>query len=268
MPTSSESYALAQAFREEEERLGDEYKDQFLALWAIWVTAQSSDDRRRWLTLNVDLIRRFRARSVASGRRYFLSARENDTGDPRTVPAGEPVHLDDDAKILRNLLDRSAGVYRRARLVGLDDLEAIEKARDAAASSGARMVLSGGRKTVDQLSADDVAVLGWMRVPDADPCFWCSMLVSRGAVYRSADAAGREVNDRFVGDGMFKFHDNCDCTAMPVFSRTDFMSAEAAKLREIWNKTYGTKGKTHSGHTVTGVAHFRAVLEGRAPLPT
>lgn len=257
MPASSESYRLAQAQRDDQLRNAESYKAEFAALWVLWKAAQSPAQRRAWLAANVNLIKRYRARAQAIALRYYQRARAMDSGT--SLPELPPINQASDADLVKNLLDRSAGVYKKARLTGLDELQAEERARKATEASGARLVLNGGRDAIEQTEKSDRDAIGWMRVSDGDPCpEFCAVMVSRGAVYRSRKTAGESANDRFVGAGMFKFHDNCGCTVAPVFTRSEFMSAEAERLRNIWDET--TAGK--SGADARN--EFRRALEGRA----
>lgn len=256
MPASSESYRLAQAQRDEQRRNSESYKAEFAALWVLWKAAQTPAQRRAWLSANVNLIKRYRARSQAIALRYYQRARGMDAG--ASLPELPPIHQASDETLVKNLLDRSAGVYKKARLSGLDELEAEERARAATEASGTRLVLNGGRKAVNETGKSDRDAIGWMRVSDGNPCpEFCAVMVSRGAVYRSRKTAGENANDRFVGAGMFKFHDNCGCTVAPVFTRSEFMSPEASRLRKLWDET--TAGL--SGADARN--EFRRVLEGR-----
>lgn len=82
-------------------------------------------------------------------------------------------------------------------------------ARDPA-SSLARMgsvvdaaALQDGRDTIIHNSVRDRSGPRWARVPVGKTCAFCIMVASRGAVYRSADTAGRD------------FHAACDCQPVP-----------------------------------------------------
>ena len=84
-----------------------------------------------------------------------------------------------------------------------------ESGARASAAEG-RMAMNGARGVVfDAINADPKA-LGWARVSDGDPCYFCAMLLSRGFVYKSESSAT-------FGDGDL-YHDNCQCSAVPVFS--------------------------------------------------
>jgi hypothetical protein len=259
MPASPESFRLAQQHRDDQLANSEGYKAEFATLWAFWSVVQSPAQRRSWLAANVNLIKRYRARAQAIARRYYQRARVLDAG--AVLPELPQVEPASDAELVRNLLDRSAGVYKRARLVGLDEFEAAERARAAAEAAGERLVLNGGRDAIEQIGNADRDAIGWMRVSDGDPCSFCSLIVSRGAVYESRATAGGNANSRFVGAGMFKFHDSCGCTVAPVFTRNEFMSAEAKNLRDIYDEA--TVGK--SGAEARN--EFRRALEGRTDGP-
>lgn len=67
--------------------------------------------------------------------------------------------------------------------------------------------LQVGRDTVIQNSVRDKSSPRWARIPVGKTCAFCVMLGSRGAVYRSADTAGRD------------FHAACDCQPVPSWDR-------------------------------------------------
>lgn len=76
-----------------------------------------------------------------------------------------------------------------------------------------RLVLQPGRDSFAQSAGRDPVRTAWARVPSgATTCKWCVMLAGRGADYGDAVAAG-DMND---------FHDNCDCTQVPIRSRSDW----------------------------------------------
>jgi hypothetical protein len=105
-------------------------------------------------------------------------------------------------------------------------------------------VLESGREVVRNAAESDDDAIGWIRVPDEDPCSWCAMLASRGAVYRSEGTAGRDKNDKFIGEGQFKWHDHCGCTAIAVFDPDDPHLKNAEDLYDQWlRETQGYSGK-------------------------
>lgn len=231
MPATLEDYQLAQAHRRDQAVIQRGYTDEAAALWVLWATSSGEPEQRQmWLRQNIQLIRAWRNRSAIRGQRFAREAYRLDKG--RDLPQKAIKH-EPDSVLVRDLLDRSAGVYRKARLRGLDELVAQERAQAASLASGGRLVQAGGRDAIEQSGKP----LGYMRVSDGDPCSFCALILSRGAVFKSELTAGADANDRFAGDGMFKFHDNCGCTVLPIYSRTDFMSADAQRFRDLWDET-------------------------------
>lgn len=110
----------------------------------------------------------------------------------------------------------------------------VDRARASMArtlpAAGARLVLAGERGTVMATVRDSSNIVGWRRVTDADPCAFCALLASRGAVYSKST----------VG---FDAHDGDDCTAEPLYEHEDEPES-VLELQDQWRKaTEGTSGK-------------------------
>lgn len=104
------------------------------------------------------------------------------------------------------------------------------------AGSAERLVLAGERDTVDATVEESDEIVGWRRVSDGDPCAFCAMLVSRGAVYKDARSAG---DTRFGGTA---YHDRDGCTAVPLYEHEE-EPAEVADLYQQWlDATAGKSG--------------------------
>lgn len=71
-----------------------------------------------------------------------------------------------------------------------------------------RLVLQPARETIADSVRRDPAKARWARVPGrSDPCRFCRMAASRGAVYHSQATAG----------GMNRWHSKCGCVPTPVW---------------------------------------------------
>lgn len=108
--------------------------------------------------------------------------------------------------------------------------------------------MNGARNATNQVSARDPRVIGWVRQhgKSDQPCYFCSMLISRRVLYRSEQSAGknRAVADsgaKFLGNGIAKFHDNCHCTVEALYSDESF--GTTAKFAQ--NRYYGDLWDTH-----------------------
>lgn len=67
-----------------------------------------------------------------------------------------------------------------------------------------RSIAAQHRETIMRSSIADPAAKGWRRVGVGDSCDFCSMLLSRGAVYTEASVR-------------FRSHDHCNCAAAPAW---------------------------------------------------
>ncbi|MFG1602855.1 hypothetical protein [Actinoplanes sp. NPDC049265] len=134
-------------------------------------------------------------------------------------------------------IDTSAPANEVDRL--RDDAHRRAGTRQAAAAE--RLVMNGARSAAWTLIDRDRRALGYVRLSrSGTPCGWCAMLISRGAVYKSARTAQYADGDAY--------HDNCHCYAEPVFARDQFTgSARYALNREygaLWPQvTQGLSGK-------------------------
>lgn len=132
--------------------------------------------------------------------------------------------------------------YRLA--VDLDNYreKALTTAGSLAAGAAQRVVLNAGREVVDEIAKKDRRAIAYARLSGTGtPCGWCAMLISRGPIYRSSASAG--------GDDGRKYHDNCNCFAMPIYSIEQFNDDPQFDLnRELageWaSVTKGLRGKS------------------------
>ncbi|MGW2089665.1 VG15 protein [Streptomyces sp. NPDC001880] len=182
-------------------------------------------------------------------------------------------------------IDRLQRSQQRGRLDDVDflaDLNAVMRDAGARAAGAAdRDAQMGGRDLLDAYVRADRAVLGWARVTAPNPCWFCAILASRGAVYRSAwtaryrgSGSGRRtlgadlpqgwedwspsrLADWEASRGVNRFHDNCHCTLIPVYSREDWIPPESQAFRELYyESTRGLSGPAAR-------AAFRAAVEAR-----
>ncbi|UQA92870.1 VG15 protein [Streptomyces halobius] len=183
----------------------------------------------------------------------------------------EPVEAHDRAAVaslvsqgpakLRQGVAQAATEQTRGRLDDAGFLQELEDAVDTAGrtSAGAadREALRAGRDLIDQASKRDRRAVGWARVTDGNPCAFCAMLASRGAIYSSqaTAAGGGRRKPRGSADGrvranrrppvsredLTRYHYGCHCQTVPVFSRNDFMTPDARRFDREWREV--TRGK-------------------------
>lgn len=119
--------------------------------------------------------------------------------------------------------------------------EAHAQAGARQAAAAARIAQNGSRAEIWTTAQYDKRTVGYVRLSrTGTPCGWCAMLISRGAVYKSEQSAQYADGD--------KYHDNCNCYAMPIFSREQYGSSDLFKVNReyavLWPKvTKGLSGK-------------------------
>ncbi|WP_245938825.1 VG15 protein [Actinacidiphila glaucinigra] len=118
-----------------------------------------------------------------------------------------------------------------------DDSHRQAGARQAAAAS--RVAMNGARSSNWTHMTRDRRALGYVRLSrTGTPCGWCAVLISRGPVYKSRESALFKDGD--------KYHDNCNCYAMPIWNRDQYQSSELTALSRqymaLWPEV--TKGKS------------------------
>lgn len=114
-----------------------------------------------------------------------------------------------------------------------------------AAGAASRHVLDGGNRSALRLIEDNARLIGYIRVTDGDPCYFCAMLASRGPVYRTPKRAGSNVRgtrnpsgragEAFTGAGAWKVHDNCACTVEPVYTTDTGWPGRGREFQQLWN---------------------------------
>ncbi|AIG78458.1 Phage protein 13 [Amycolatopsis japonica] len=223
-----------------------------LVLQLVGIFRAPKLSRRDWGNLlaalypHVDDARR---QAAELGREFFDSQREQHLPDlPRhntLLPAYHPEWFAEAMEPARLALSRPG---------------APEEAAAQVALRAAKEVENGGRRAILRAVDADPVVRGWARVATGrETCGWCMMLVSRGPVYTSADAAGLDLNDTsaaelwqkaesgdlesrdVIDELMTRWHPGCDCKVVPVFKISDWPGRDAWKRAEDAWKKY-TKG--------------------------
>jgi hypothetical protein len=153
-------------------------------------------------------------------------------------------------------------IKHSTRVLTLDDQsltagiekQVMDNAKTNTTGTGVKIATEGGRDAVQQqVQMADVVpelelsrrrhqkVIGYARFTDGNPCYFCAMLASRGAVY-SANSF-REISKHF-GDNIAAVHDHCKCSLRPVFRTEDSMDERAKYFRAQWDKlTANESGK-------------------------
>ncbi|WP_394615890.1 hypothetical protein JNUCC0626_40170 [Lentzea sp. JNUCC 0626] len=140
----------------------------------------------------------------------------------------------------KNLERKLKAIDTDAPATDVDELreDAHRRAGTRQAAAAERVAMDGARSTVWMLAQRDKRVVGYARISrTGTPCGWCAMLISRGAVYKSAEGSSSDLS---FGD-LDKYHDGCHCYAEPIYSREQFDNSPLTAL----NRRYKAEWKSH-----------------------
>ncbi|WP_406087408.1 hypothetical protein [Kitasatospora purpeofusca] len=105
--------------------------------------------------------------------------------------------------------------------------EFLESLKTGSSGAGGMLVQDGGRDAIHAALQDDPGALGYYRKTDASPCYFCALMASRGAVYKSRRTAA------------FGPHPHCHCQVVPIFSRRYQLPAENDAFARMWKRFGG-----------------------------
>lgn len=149
----------------------------------------------------------------------------------------------------------------KPRLDLLDDDEPVPTViiEEAVAVAERHAQEAGRQAVIDAARHDDRAIGYARRLVGAVNCAFCSMLASRGPVYRSAESAlirheGRGRNAVPTGE---PFHNRCNCQVVPVYNRDDWPGRDQyLELQRAWRE-----------HANGNLADWRRYLASRTKQP-
>lgn len=139
--------------------------------------------------------------------------------------------LPPDAAIETSLRVMGPVAFKKHMTLSGDPASSLQTMGTQLSGTAASRALDGDRETFMATFAERPQLVGYRRVTSANPCSFCLMLVSRGAVYSKETAS-------------FQAHTpNCRCSAEPLYDHED-ESPDVLALREQWNDvTAGLSGK-------------------------
>lgn len=213
----AQQVALTEQYRQAQIQIRAQALRDFATLWTLW----KGDDAtfQQLVSAATVLVRAYRQISAAAATAYYTAFRQAAEAQGVFVPslaAAIP-----DPQIAASLYVTGRDGLRKALAAG----QSVEKAQQTALvrTSGAvgRHIVDAGRQTVIAAVHADPEAVGWARVTDGNPCYFCLTLASRGAVYKTEQTAD------------FQAHDHCACVAMPVYKATEIPNL--GRWRSIYN---------------------------------
>jgi hypothetical protein len=265
--TTKAGATLTEAHRVAQRKRGSAIAKLVAGLWLRSVEPDNLEETvAAWMSAVVRAILDGNQRSAATSRIYYATYRKLELPDaPRfTIPATPELLT---AQVETSLRVTGPIAYQKAlrEIREKKDLDprveealvdrAFKTAAKTAAGSAMRHTLSGGRDVIREAAKSDELALGWARVTQAQPCYFCAMLASRGFTY--GDKAFEQSNALFQGDGTAKVHDSCQCTMVPTFHRDDELPDHSAEFAKLWADVTGDVYGREK------VRKFRAAYENR-----
>jgi hypothetical protein len=201
-----------------------------------------------WVDAVTEVVTRYSETSATLAADFYDGEREA-AGVPGsfTVPlADAPPDEQVDASMrwaTKDLWPRDEAVATVAQQEPLDvRLEAAMAKADGAAQ---KLVADRGRATLRQAVKADPQAVAYARAAALGACAFCRLMASRGAVYATAESAGRDANALFTGDAsVVKFHNDCHCAIVPVFRGQRF---ELSPHAQEWDRLYREYAQGHPG---------------------
>jgi hypothetical protein len=248
--------SLTEAHRLVQARLAARTVAQMRTIWPLLDVTAVDATFERWLRAAMPIVQANRHTSAALAAAYYDQLRAARADDP-TVPYTP--YLDtiaDSRAVTTSLLVTGPYSLKRAARNGVLLPQASDNAMAGSAGAAARHVTEGGRGTIDKTTARDRAALGWARVGSGFPCGFCSMLISRGPVYKTRESA------EFSADGQH-YHDHCHCEPEPVFNRDDWDGrAQYEHYHALWTATKADRTSPDNGPSSSEVRRaFRRAVE-------
>ncbi|GAA0627297.1 hypothetical protein HPO96_36950 [Kribbella sandramycini] len=134
------------------------------------------------------------------------------------------------AQVTTSLLFTGPITLRQQLALGNSLITALDVARTATAGAIFRHTANAGRGTIYGTAQRDRRAIGYARITDGKPCYFCAMLASRGAVYKSEDSAGAR-------GSAHRYHDGCGCTVQAIYSRDAEIPGDHAKYDALWRES-------------------------------
>lgn len=272
MPTP-EAEALTQAHRAAQARRAAALAVLVSRYWEGVSERDLAASGRNFIELVLPLIRSSRAASAGLAVAYATRYRELVAPQLEPVRFTVPKDVLPDRAIQVSLSVTGPVALRRkvdrvkvpvsptpgpTRVFTVNELAVVRRKAVSQRVQGAavRHALNAGRDVImGQAVQSDSAVVGYYRGTRVNPCYFCAMLASRGAVYKG-DSFDRS-DPRFTGDGTIKVHDSCQCFPVPIYARGEGLPSAVVGFEEQWRSA--TRGK--SGRDA--VIAFRRAREGR-----
>lgn len=195
---------------------------------AVSLTADPRDIDAWWQRAGPQVVRLVTAGHGAAARLAAMYLRQHSAADG--VPVTPVLAVATLAQVESSMRFAGPVSFKRGLTLRGSEPLALRKMQQQLEASSSRLTLNGDRETVLETFKQSDSIKGWRRIGDDDPCFFCAMLVSRGAVYSE-------------GTVEFRAHDSCSCSVEPLY-RHEPEPEDVRQLQTQWEKyAAGHSGK-------------------------
>lgn len=191
-----------------------------LSQWLLLDLDEIDRTAPEWVQATVPLVEAGRRDAVEAAIEYVARFSVAEIG--LQVDASRP--LPPDTRVLQaRLLGSGPWTFKQKIGQGKPPSQAQAETLVRLAGEVTRTVLEGSRDTVTQTATEKG--YRWQRITDGDPCAFCALLASRGAVYRSQSSGG------------FQAHRSCACTAEMVMRNSGFRTDESKQWGDLYDRS-------------------------------
>lgn len=182
-------------------------------------------------------------------RPYGLSTGAFDMPDLGTAALHSVSDAFDSDRVATSLMIQ-ADYKTKQQMPGPED-ELMDNALVRSSGTAVREAINGSRNVVQNVQKlKNSRVIGYARVTDSNPCYFCALLASRGAVYTKQSFL--DVDQKYTANphgakglpedflDVAKVHNNCKCTLRPVYSKSQAMDDAANHYKAGWDSVYAT----------------------------
>ena len=221
MARTAAGATLSALHREDQLALRAKVLRAVMRLFPIWDPSDPASYRRFEEAL-VILTRAGYDDSAFIAQRFYEQFRAVEMPSAVAVAGGLAVELPEE-QIRAAISATSRAAVFRALKSGQKYEKAMANGLVEVSGSVSRLALKGGRDFIEGQVRRDPLALGYSRVTSGEPCAFCSMLASRGPVYKEDTA-------------YFRAHDHCSCTAEPCYPGSEW-PGRAREFRRLWNES-------------------------------
>jgi hypothetical protein len=232
---------LTEQQRRDQVRVAKELIVSLRARWVLLNPADLDGSTATWLAFAVARLDAAHSESARIALAYLQGFRRLEVGAPLTAFE----------KITVPLRRPEAALYftgpvkiKQGMTAGLTLVQASSRAFKELSRTAQMLALNGGRDTIKAGIRRDRKALGYQRVTDGSPCYFCALLASRGPVYRKDSFANARV------------HIGCGCTLEPVYSHDTEWVGRSREYAEIY-------ANVSPGANQTVVAAFRQTYDSQ-----